>query len=151
MVEIDFNNPLIHSVRPCRRMVLDGTPVLDKIWDKKVSDEQRWYGGSGNYILTRKKTQVPKGMKVEFELEPGADMSALIDKNSGSIIGDDAIPVHVCTREMAKFLGQRYGWDGVVPGGRAEGMKYIYVNKDDLPEVRRQIKEFIDPSSIKHE
>lgn len=152
MIEINFDNPLVRVVRPCRRIVSDGTPILDKSWRDKITDEQIW-GDSGSYVISRRRAQVPKGMKVEFEIAPGSDMSDWVYTVLGRrIIAENTyVPVHVCTREMARSLGQDRGWDDVVEGGKAKGMKYIYVNKKDLPQVRAQIEKFIDSSENKHE
>jgi len=150
MVEINFGNPLAMTVRSCRRIVSDGTPILDKSWRDKITDERQMWRGSGGYVISRSSAQVPKGMKVEFELDPGSDMSGWVYGMAGRIVVDERalVPVHVCTREMARCLGHDRGWDGVVKGGQAEGMKYVFVKREDLEDVMKKIQNFLDSSKV---
>lgn len=143
MIEINIDNPLVRAVRPCRRIVSDDTPILDKSWKDKITDEQRNWDRSGGYVISRRRAQVQKGMKVEFEIAPGSDMSDWVYTAE-----DTHVPVHICTREMARFLGQDRGWCDVVEGGKAKGMKYINVKREDLEDVRKKIQNFLDSSNV---
>jgi len=146
--EINFDNPILKNARFCRKIVPDGSPIIDPAWREKIDWEEEIFDNTG-YILSRRRSKVPAGTKVQFELQPGSDMSQYVDT---SLIeykeGGKWVPIHICTREMGNWARvsltrKPRGWDGIVEGGRAKGMKYIFVRVEDAEEIIGGISEYL--------
>ncbi|KKQ53759.1 MAG: hypothetical protein US75_C0050G0001 [Candidatus Woesebacteria bacterium GW2011_GWC1_38_13] len=150
--EINFDNPILKNARFCRRIVRDGKTIIDPAWREKIDWETKIYNSEGGYLLSRRRSEVPNGTKVQFELPLGSNMSQYVDTSAIEVRKSGSwIPIHVCTREMGNSArygidGRRMGWDGVVKGGHAKGMKYVLVRADDIEHFKSNISEYMEKS-----
>ncbi len=153
MNEIIPDTPFKRNLRACRRIVPIPGEGIDCEWEDRIAAEMTFskylHGSkSAGYILSRKNASLPQGTETVFEAEPGEDLTGYLTQehlnNARVIFGEELVPLHVCTREMAQqvrgALGYKPGgWNGIIREGNARGMKFLWVRTVDVKTARETI------------
>jgi len=133
----------------CRKLGLVGSleDVVDPAWRRKVEEEGFWHHND-SYVLSDRRVQVPRGLKVIEEIMPGQIMGQ-DDPRFQRLSGPgDWVRIHVCTREMGRAVGDLVNADPVGTKKRGPGwegyegrFKFIRVPQAKLPEIQAYLSQ----------